>query len=95
VRLVQGLRDLHPPYITKTDDCDWLEILLLWTAHTPCGVNSLRKSNQIESNQMQTIKVALTLKQISHDKFATVGQLTAMFLLQRDTMLVMRVLGLS
>jgi hypothetical protein len=24
---------------------------LLWTAHTPCGVNSLRKSNQIKSNQ--------------------------------------------
>jgi hypothetical protein len=23
---------------------------LLWTAHTPCGVNSLRKSNQIKSN---------------------------------------------
>jgi hypothetical protein len=29
---------------------------------------------------MQTIKVALKSKQISHDKFATVGQLTAMFL---------------
>jgi hypothetical protein len=25
---------------------------LLWTAHTPCGVNSLRKSNQIKSNQV-------------------------------------------
>jgi hypothetical protein len=25
---------------------------LLWTAHTPCGVNSLRKSNQIKSNQI-------------------------------------------
>jgi len=24
---------------------------LLWTAHTPCGVNSLRKSNQIKSTQ--------------------------------------------
>jgi hypothetical protein len=46
----RGVRDLHPHYITKTDDCDWLEILLLWTAHTPCGVNSLRKSNQIKSN---------------------------------------------
>jgi hypothetical protein len=22
---------------------------LLWTAHTPCGINSLRKSNQIKS----------------------------------------------
>jgi hypothetical protein len=52
LRLVQGLRDLHPYYINKTDDCDWLEILLLWTAHTPCGVNSLRKSNQIKSNQL-------------------------------------------
>jgi hypothetical protein len=51
LRSVQGLRDLHPHYITKTDDCDWLEISLLWTAHTPCGVNSLRKSNQIESNR--------------------------------------------
>jgi hypothetical protein len=30
---------------------------LLWTAHTPCGVNSLRKSNQIKSNQ--TIAMAL------------------------------------
>jgi hypothetical protein len=26
---------------------------LLWTAHTPCGVNSLRKSNQIKSNQIK------------------------------------------
>jgi hypothetical protein len=25
---VQGLSDLHPPYITKIDDCDWLESLL-------------------------------------------------------------------
>jgi hypothetical protein len=24
-----------------------LKSCLLWTAHTPCGVNSLRKSNQI------------------------------------------------
>jgi hypothetical protein len=54
LRLVQGLRDLHPHYITKTDDCDWLEILLLWTAHTPCGVNSLRKSNRIKSNQIKS-----------------------------------------
>jgi hypothetical protein len=56
LRLVQGLRDLHPHYITKTDDCDWLEILLLWTAHTPCGVNSLRKSNQIKSNTTITYR---------------------------------------
>jgi hypothetical protein len=27
--------------------------LLLWTAHTPCGVNSLRKSNQIKSTMEQ------------------------------------------
>jgi hypothetical protein len=54
--LVQGLRDLHSHYITKTDDCDWLEILLLWTAHTPCGVNSLRKSNQIKSNVLDNCR---------------------------------------
>jgi hypothetical protein len=27
---------------------------LLWTAHTPCGVNSLRKSNQIKSLFLNT-----------------------------------------
>jgi hypothetical protein len=27
---------------------------LLWAAHTPCGVNSLRKSNQIKSNQIKS-----------------------------------------
>jgi hypothetical protein len=28
---------------------------LLWTAHTPCGVNSLRKSNQIKSNLFEPV----------------------------------------
>jgi hypothetical protein len=26
------------------------KLYLLWTAHTPCGVNSLRNSNQIKSS---------------------------------------------
>jgi hypothetical protein len=31
---------------------------LLWTAHTPCGVNSSRKSNQIKSNSDAALSVA-------------------------------------
>jgi hypothetical protein len=35
LRLVQGLRDLHPHYITKIDDCDWLEILFIMDSSYP------------------------------------------------------------
>jgi hypothetical protein len=29
------LRDLYPHYITKTDDCDWLEILFIMDSSYP------------------------------------------------------------
>jgi hypothetical protein len=35
LRLVQGLRYLHPPYIDKFDDCDWLESLLIMDSSYP------------------------------------------------------------
>jgi hypothetical protein len=35
LRSVQGLRDLHPPCITKTDGCDWLESLLIMDSSYP------------------------------------------------------------
>jgi hypothetical protein len=56
LRLVQGLRDLHPHYITKTDDCDWLEILLIMDSSYPLRGKQLKK---IKSNQIKSIARAV------------------------------------